>query len=544
MDTALQEGTLPIFVEEPTVSGARRFFNGGRCDTAGPRAVKQEGRGSGEVFEVTSGSSLGDICTRSRTRMLTSEPLTCSDSDDVPLQVQKKAAGAKMKREITVVDSDDDDEPVKQKSKAKKAAKGKAKDELATTKVVVNKGKGKQADNGAPAKLVKKSTAATTATAAAPITTTAATPTTTAAAETTAATGTCARKINPRPIKKPLMDTASVDAGAHESEPAVAHERSIPLVPVLSTIRPATQVGGTAPAPIPLNVAPTTTRMAPSVQRDTAAPDATRKAFSVTTKAASVATRKAPLVPLLEAAPDATRKAPSVPPEAVPNTTRKVPPAVPAISKRAPTPQAPPENTRASTTLDALVPPVSHRPETPVAPRFDSPSPPKRTAEEVTEPTTHKRFRASSSPSPAEGAPRNPSGHRDGSSRYPSAWDSQYGYNHNHYAAPPFAGYYPGYPPPPNWGRPPGYPTADYERRPRNDDYPTADYHERRPRSDDKYSPHPMSAYHHGGPPSFFPPPHDYSRGHTPSEYREHHARSRTPSDHREHRAGDHKKET
>lgn len=97
MDTVLQEGTLPIFIEEPMVSSARQFFYGGHCDTTGPKAVKQESRSGGEVIEVTSGSSLGEVRIRSRMCMLTSEPLTCSDSDDVLLQVQKKAAGEKMK---------------------------------------------------------------------------------------------------------------------------------------------------------------------------------------------------------------------------------------------------------------------------------------------------------------------------------------------------------------------------------------------------------------------------------------------------------------
>ena len=146
--TALERGQLPILVEEPTMSGARRFFKGRRCDTAGPKMSKSE-------TNSTTDSSSSDA----RTHSTMSEPP--SDSDDKPLKLQKGTARTSSKENVasSVVDDkddDDDDEPVKKKGKGtKKATKRKASsdvddgDEDEDDEPVKKKGKGtKKATKG------------------------------------------------------------------------------------------------------------------------------------------------------------------------------------------------------------------------------------------------------------------------------------------------------------------------------------------------------------------------------------------------------------
>jgi len=72
--TALQQGQLPIIVEEPTMTGARRFFQGGRCDTAGPKAPKPQANGTtdtADTAQIISSTSSGSphACTHSYTAM-------------------------------------------------------------------------------------------------------------------------------------------------------------------------------------------------------------------------------------------------------------------------------------------------------------------------------------------------------------------------------------------------------------------------------------------------------------------------------------------
>ena len=530
--TALERGQLPILVEEPTMSGARRFFKGGRCDTAGPKLSKSE-------TNSTTDSSSSDA----RTRSTMSEPP--SDSDDKPLKLQKGTArtSSKENEASSVVDDEDDDnddEPVKKKGKGtKKATKRKASsdvddgDEDEDDEPVKKKGKGtKKATKGKTRKAglsaevpVKKGRAQREETHVVqePV-------------EARKKEPVASQKPAPRPIKKPLADPV-----AAEDNTLAAGGRGLSEAVSPGPIDTATHKAATT-APTLDTATRKAATTAPTLTTRTSIPDGSTSAANVIAPRRNAPRGLTPLNTKPAPAPVDARAAPTrgpLPPDATGRPYVEAPAVVP-VPSRGPTPMpAPAHETMSLETRrsDIRLPPnatASHRTQTPTV---DQPqSPPKRSAEEEVD-SAHKRLRNNTGTATVrptrEKTPLHPPEDLDGPGNYPpSAWDGPFGYNYG----PPrrFGGsyYHPSYAPPPNWGRPPGYPNYSEHMSYTEHPHPRQDVH--RQDGDDGYGPYPMNAYHQGGPPHFFPPQHyptDPRQGRTPSEHSSKHSHHKDNQD-------------
>ena len=409
----------------------------------------------------------------------------------MPLKPRKASASTHASSKGREAGSDDDKEenPVKTKGgAAKTASKGKAKKGGSNTdEVPVRKGKATKEPHVAQEVAQEPVRAKTKEPELAPV---------------------AKRKINPRPIKKPLTGPVATEV---EAQATGEHELSEPLppAPADSTSRKIA------------SAAPTLTRRAPTPASVETRADAVEPRRNAPRGLTPLDTRQAPTLSDARVVPSHRPTPLDTKPGLAPSDARPRPPAA-TSAHRSETPAIilvparetmPLETTATLAPSDLPLPPGATGTRHAEVPAVVQPhSPPKRIAEEEAEVgTQRKRLRNNTGGAtvlPAhESTSRHPSEDHDRPGPYPSsAWDAQYGYN---YGPPPrFGGpyYHPGYAPPPNWGRPPGYPNysdhMSYSDQPR--------HHED---DDDRYAPYPMNAYHHSGPPHFFPPQH---RGYMP----------------------------
>ena len=544
--TALEQGQVPIIVEEPTTSGARRFFKGGRCDTAGPKLSKSE---ANSTTDATSSGSSSDTRTHTHTAMSEAP----SDSDDRPLKVQKGTARTSSKEKEASSDYDDEDEdddaaPVKKKGKGTKAASGKTRKAGLSAEVPVKKGRAKREETHVvqePVEARKKEPKPE------PV---------------------VKQKPVPRPLKKAKAglvaaeDNTLVAGGRGPSEAAspgpidtdIATRKPATTVPTLTTrtstpdrsISAANVVApcrnaprgltplntNQAPAPVDARAAPLNTNQAPAPVGAAPRRNTPRGLTPLITNQAPapVDARAAPLNTNQAPAPVDARAAPTrglLPPDATCRPCVDTPAVVPVPS------HGPMPLDASADTAAVILAPAHETRRSDTRPTVNQPhSPPKRSAEEEVD-SVHKRLRNNSGTATVrptrEDTPIHPPEDLDGPGHYPSSvWDGPYAYNYG----PPrrFGGsyYHPSYAPPPNWGWPPGYPNY-----PEHMSYTEHPHHHQDPHhqdADDGYGPYPMNAYHQGGPLHFFPPQHyptDPRRGHMPSEHSSKHSHHKDNQD-------------